>query len=142
MLSDLTSNKTKQDNRSRILIIDDDPSILTTFRIALETFGHDAIGASNPSEILAEAIADPFAAIVIDQFMPSLTGSQFVRQLRGAGITTPVLLMSASAISAEESAAVEFQDVVFEPKPILPSRFRELVSGLLTDSTNDPNDRM
>jgi CheY-like chemotaxis protein len=83
---------------ARILVVDDDPSVLNLEAIRLRRLGYNATLFSNPREALAAATAEPgvFDLLVTDYHMPDMTGLELVDRLRAEDQCPcpPVILMS------------------------------------------------
>ncbi len=60
----------------RVLVVDDEPPILHYMRATLESWGHGVVVASDGSEALDLARADPFDVIICDLRMPRLGGRE------------------------------------------------------------------
>lgn len=78
-----------------ILIIDDDNMLRNTLAKGLRNDGFDAITAASGEEgadILSRIKVD---AIVLDRMMGGIDGLTMLKNLRGAGNTTPVLMLTA-----------------------------------------------
>jgi two-component system OmpR family response regulator len=52
-------------------------------------------GAADGTEGLARAAAGGWYAILVDRMLPGLDGLALIQQLRGLGVTTPALVLSA-----------------------------------------------
>ena len=68
---------------SRLLVVDDDPVVLSLVQIRLKTGGHRVISASDPDEALrvVEERGMPDVA-VLDVSMPGMSGLELLAQLR------------------------------------------------------------
>jgi CheY-like chemotaxis protein len=62
----------------------------------LAALNYEPAGFTRPSEALEEFRADPtrFDAVVLDQLMPGMTGTELARQLRRLRADVPVVLIS------------------------------------------------
>jgi DNA-binding response OmpR family regulator len=80
----------------RILIVDDDRSVIETFSRMLRFEGFDVQTAVNPETGLQLAAERPPDAIILDLRMPLLNGLQFLRLLRAHPhlATTPVAIVT------------------------------------------------
>ena len=78
----------------RILIIEDDTDAATYIAKALGEAGHVVDMAANGEDAL-EIASDSHEVLIVDRMMPKLDGIQLVEQLRGDGVVTPVLFLSA-----------------------------------------------
>jgi two-component system OmpR family response regulator len=79
----------------RVLIVEDDASTADFILKGLRQAGYSLDHAADGKDGLFLALEYPFDAIVLDRMLPGLDGLTLLRTLRGAGINTPVLLLSA-----------------------------------------------
>ena len=79
----------------KILIAEDDRELRQLFSHVLIKHGYTVKGVSNGKEALDAIESDYFDMIISDIMMPVTDGYELVRQLRDAGNTTPVLMITA-----------------------------------------------
>lgn len=79
----------------KILIAEDDRELRQLFSHVLTKNGFAAKGVSNGKEGLEAMETDYYDLIISDIMMPVMDGYEFIRQLRDAGNTTPVLMITA-----------------------------------------------
>jgi CheY-like chemotaxis protein len=79
-----------------ILIVDDDPSILSTLAEFLDLEGYPVQTATNGAEALAVVERHTPALVLLDMRMPVLDGWGFARALRERGCTLPIMVMTAA----------------------------------------------
>ena len=79
----------------RILVVEDDPSIAEFVAAGLRQEGLAVDVASNGVDGLDRASAHSYDAAIVDVMLPRLDGLSLVAALRRAGVTTPVLFLSA-----------------------------------------------
>lgn len=79
----------------KILIAEDDRELLKLFSHVLTKHGYTVKGVSDGQEALDAMKNDYFDIIISDIMMPVMDGYEFVSQLREAGNTTPVLMITA-----------------------------------------------
>ncbi|QJR11253.1 Sensor histidine kinase RcsC [Usitatibacter rugosus] len=79
-----------------ILIVDDEEPLVLLAARALEDLGYEPIGFTSGAAALAAFRADPgrFDALITDERMPEMSGSDLIREVRGMGSSMPVVLMS------------------------------------------------
>ena len=82
----------------RILLVDDEPSILFTLTMLLEEEGYRVITAENGREALDRLAEETPELIVTDHMMPDLTGIELIRAVRAQPTheKLPILFMSAA----------------------------------------------
>ena len=91
--------------RIRILVVDDDPGVLSTLTANLELEGFSVTGASSAVAALdASTKYGPFDLVITDMRMPEMNGAQLIRKLRVLQPGIPVILMTAFL---ESSAVAE-----------------------------------
>ncbi len=79
----------------RILIVEDDCKLARQLKKGLDEQGHSAILAFDGNEGLEMAQSGEFDVFVFDVMLPGMDGFSIVRRVRTAGITTPILLLTA-----------------------------------------------
>jgi two-component system response regulator MprA len=90
---------------ARILVVDDDESVLRTFEKALTLEGYDVAVAASPTLGLYEAEQTPPDAILLDLRMPFVNGIGFLYRLRAqaAHRHTPVAIITGDSCIDDES---------------------------------------
>ena len=79
----------------RILIAEDDSELRQMFVHVLTQNGYAVRGVGNGQEALDALDREYFDLIITDIMMPVMDGYELVRQLRDAGSTTPVMMITA-----------------------------------------------
>jgi CheY-like chemotaxis protein len=81
---------------SNVLIVDDNPNVLSTVKIMLESLGHSVIEAKNGERALASALIDKnkIDVIVTDLYMPEMDGIEFLEALKEEITGIPVIGIS------------------------------------------------
>jgi CheY-like chemotaxis protein len=88
-----------EDTRScRVLVVDDDPIVLSGTAAMLEDLGHAAIEAASAEQALELLRAEPtFDLIITDHAMPGMTGTELAAQIRLAWPKLPVVIATGYA---------------------------------------------
>ena len=92
--------------RTRILVIDDEPQIHRFLRPALEASGYGVERADTAADGLAMARARPPALVLLDLGLPDMDGQDALLQLRAAS-QVPVVVLSARDEEAGKVAALD-----------------------------------
>lgn len=79
----------------RVLLIEDDPKAAANLRAGLAPEGHEVEVAVDGRAGLLAAAAGNFDVLIIDRMLPGLDGLGVLRTLRGAGVHTPALFLTA-----------------------------------------------
>src|SRR6187549_599681 len=83
--------------RARILVIDDEPNILTTVRRALEIENFQCEVAGNGQVGLAKVAEHDIDLVLLDVMMPGESGLEVLPKIRIASPETVVVMMSGNA---------------------------------------------
>jgi two-component system OmpR family response regulator len=81
--------------RRRVLVVEDDQETAQQIVEFLKLHGYQADLALSGGDGLQLALSNAYAVLVVDRLLPGMEGLETVRSLRGAGIATPALIVSA-----------------------------------------------
>jgi DNA-binding NtrC family response regulator len=104
--------------KSHLLIIDDDANTLASLSRAFRLAGHEAVVCDNPARALELIQSEKFDLIFSDVVMPGIDGLKLLEQIRAAGITTPVVMMSGQAHIEMAVKATRLGAMDFLEKPL------------------------
>jgi DNA-binding response OmpR family regulator len=123
----------EQPSAATVLVVDDDPVIVTLLQVNFEMEGWTVLSAANGEEGLALARAEHPDVVVCDVMMPRLDGLAVARTLRGDPATEhiPVLLLSAKAQGSDVAAGLAVADD-YMTKPFEPLELLDRVGRLAT----------
>ena len=79
----------------RILVIEDDPEVLSFVAKGLTEQGHTVDQATDGPSGLLLATTETYDVMIVDRMLPELDGLTIVKSVRGADIATPMLILSA-----------------------------------------------
>jgi two-component system OmpR family response regulator len=79
----------------RILVVDDEPSIVDSVATVLRYEGYDVEVAQTGRRALQKAQEGAFDLIVLDVMLPDLDGLEVTRRIRADGLDVPVLFLTA-----------------------------------------------
>ncbi|WP_260580725.1 ATP-binding protein [Sphingopyxis sp. PET50] len=99
----------------QILVVEDDPRVLTATVEAVEELGHRAVACGDPREAAALVEAHGFDLILSDVLMPELTGPEMVAGLKQRWPDLAVLFVTGFAGDASEIASFGDHDVLRKP---------------------------
>ena len=89
-----------------LLLVDDEPSILSALRRLLRPTGHTVLTATSGAEGLALLATQEVALVVSDMRMPGMDGAQFLEQVRAQKPDTVRLLLTGYADMASTVDAI------------------------------------
>jgi NtrC-family two-component system response regulator AlgB len=114
----------------RILIVDDEPGIRRTTRIAVETAGHQAAEAPNASRALKSIDEEQFDAAFLDLKLGADDGLEVLARLLKAQPDLAVVMFTAYANIATAVEAMRRGAFDFVPKPFTPEQIRTILAKI------------
>jgi two-component system OmpR family response regulator/two-component system copper resistance phosphate regulon response regulator CusR len=78
-----------------LLVVEDDQALGDALQRGLREAGHGCQWARSGQHGFEEAISQKFDALILDLMLPDLPGMDVMRQIRKAGVRTPVLILTA-----------------------------------------------
>jgi CheY-like chemotaxis protein len=130
-----------------IMVVDDEPEIVTLLRFVLEADGHTVSSAGHGVEALERLGVEPAQAslplpdlIVLDIMMPVMDGYELNMRLQTEARTKdiPILVLTAKGQKMRDLFEMAPNVAAYVQKPFDPKMLRELISGILT-SRKHPN---
>ena len=114
----------------RVLIVDDEPGIRKTTRIAVETAGHSA--AEAPNGLRAQKLVDEeiFDAVFLDLKLGTEDGLEILARLLKAQPGLAVVMVTAYANIATAVEAMRRGAFDFIPKPFTPDQIRAVLAKI------------
>ena len=102
----------------RVLVVDDDPEVLSLAVDTLERAGYTVLGTTDSREALrlARARVEPLHLLLTDVVMPLMSGLQLAEEFRAVRPEVKILLMSAYS-TQEIDDYREAQRLLFLDKP-------------------------
>jgi DNA-binding response OmpR family regulator len=112
------------EGRHRILLADDESAITDNLAPILERSGFEVVVASDGEQALEQIGASPPDLIILDVLMPRIDGREVLRQLRGQGNWTPVILLTQVGEAGERAMALEegaddYLNKPFDPQELI-----------------------
>jgi NtrC-family two-component system response regulator AlgB len=119
----------------RVLIVDDEPSIRRTTRIAVESSGHTASEAPNAAKAIKAAEDEGFDAVFLDLKLGADDGMAVLDHLTKLDPAPAVILFTAYANIATAVEAMRRGAFDFIPKPFTPDQIRAVLAKVTKAST-------
>jgi two-component system KDP operon response regulator KdpE len=91
---------------ARVLVVDDDRSLLRVLRVSLRARGHDVSTAASGRDGLSRAATDSPDVIVLDLGLPDVDGLEVCRRIRQWS-EMPVIVLSATGSEERKVAALD-----------------------------------
>jgi PAS domain S-box-containing protein len=118
------------DDKVNILLVDDQPAKLLTYRTILEDVGENLLSASNATEALELLLRHDVAVVLIDVYMPDIDGFQLAAMIRNHPRFEKTALIFISAIlltDVDRLRGYEMGAVDYVPVPVIPEVLRAKV---------------
>jgi len=110
-----------------ILFVDDNADICDLVQAVLQGAGFRVSTADSTASALQLAASERFDALLLDYWMPDLTGIELCRRIRAFDQTTPILICSGAVTQADKEAATLAGAQGYVNKPFYSS---ELIQAL------------
>jgi two-component system, OmpR family, alkaline phosphatase synthesis response regulator PhoP len=122
--------------RANLLLVDDEEALLMTLGDRLRNEGYDVDCATDGDRAFEKAKAHSYDLVILDIMLPRRSGLVICREIRQAGLRTPVLILSAKGRNEDKSAASEAgaDDYVTKPFDMV-----DLVARVRTLLEKQPN---
>ncbi|MFC5864858.1 sigma-54-dependent transcriptional regulator [Acidicapsa dinghuensis] len=117
--------------KAKILIVDDDANTLASLSRAFRLVGHEAIVCDNAARALELALSQPFDLILSDVVMPRRDGLLLLEDLKSAGVSAPVVMMSGQAHIEMAIRATRLGALDFLEKPLSTDKLLVTVENAL-----------
>jgi len=114
----------------KILIIEDEESVLMALEIDLRIEGYHVSSAKDGLKGFSMAKEQAYDLIILDIMLPEMNGFEVCKQLRHAGITTPILMLTAKSQEVDKVLGLELGADDYVTKPFSPRELRARVNAL------------
>ncbi|SFC57137.1 two-component system, OmpR family, alkaline phosphatase synthesis response regulator PhoP [Bacillus sp. OV322] len=122
----------------KILVVDDEKSILTLLQYNLEQAGYSVVTAIDGEEGLKLAIEEKPDLIVLDLMLPKLDGIEVCKQLRQQKVMTPILMLTAKDDEFDKVLGLELGADDYMTKPFSPREVVARIKAILRRSQFQP----
>lgn len=117
----------------KLLLVDDDPLLLTILEIALLDAGYEVSVAMNGRDALLAVERERFDLMITDIGMPVMDGLTLIRTLRGSPRDLPILAISGGVHEGGRDALKEARSLGADAtlaKPFIPDQLIRLIEDL------------
>jgi two-component system KDP operon response regulator KdpE len=91
---------------AKVLVIDDDPSLLRALRLGLQAGGHDVVTAVNGEQGISQTALSGPDIVVLDLGLPDINGQTVCKRIRQWS-EVPIIILSASGAEDRKVAALD-----------------------------------
>jgi DNA-binding response OmpR family regulator len=125
---------------TRVLIIDDDPSVGAAIRLTLTRHGTQAVHALTTHSGLRAFGSTDFDLVIVDLFMLEMKGIEIIGKLRDLAPTVSILAIFGFRFRKSMDAGPDFLGIAEKggatavlPKPFTPGQFTATIEAILKD---------
>jgi twitching motility two-component system response regulator PilH len=121
---------------SRILVVDDSPTVMYMVSSILARDGHNVLKAADGEEALRVATAEHPNLILLDVILPKLNGYQVCRQIKSAPDTAsiPVIMLTSKARSSDRDWGIEQGADDYIAKPFNADTLLDVIKRLMPET--------
>ena len=120
-------------NKKRILVIEDDQEMRSLLKDFFEEEGFEIDSVSNGSEVFRILVREPFDLVITDIRMPGLTGLDILPGIKKLQPEAPIIVITAFGSEEVHRRAIERGATAYLEKPIhfheLRTMIREIISS-------------
>jgi DNA-binding response OmpR family regulator len=124
---------------AKILIIEDEPGLVTTLRDRLRKQGYIVSAARDGESGLELALREPADLIVLDLMLPKQSGLMVCEKLRNAGSSTPILMLTARRQTKDKVAGLKAGGDDYLTKPFQMAELLARVAAMLRRAGVSPD---
>ncbi|MFB9860125.1 response regulator transcription factor [Salinicoccus siamensis] len=115
----------------KILVVDDEPSIVTLIKFNLEKAGYIVITAEDGRQGLDLSLTEKPDLIVLDLMLPGMDGMDVCKTLRQEKVETPILMLTAKDEEFDKILGLELGADDYMTKPFSPREVVARVKAIL-----------
>lgn len=128
----------------KVLVVDDEPSILTLLTFNLEKEGYQVTTSEDGKNGFELALSNQYDFIILDVMLPGMDGLEITKALRREKIDTPILILTAKdeqvdKIIGLEIGADDYLTKPFSPREVL-ARMKAIFRRLKPTTTEPPQE--
>ena len=101
----------------KLLIVDDEPDLLDQLVKMLTGQRYDVATATNGEAALDKLFENPYDLVVLDIMLPKIDGLTVLKEMRAAGIRTPVLMLTAKGAVEDKVKGLDYGADDYLAKP-------------------------
>ena len=125
------------ENKLRVLIVDDEPSVGDALRLVLESNGYEVVLVTNGLDGIDQVRRRPFGFSVVDLFLTDISGFQVITDIRRHQPEIPIVLITAHGSEQVFAEAKKLGAIGALAKPFPPAEILKLINSHVHGPTDD-----
>ena len=128
----------------KVLVVDDEVTILDCLQEFLVLFGHEVVTAENGKDGLDKFLIEPnsFDAIISDVNMPYIDGIELITEIRHQQFNVPVVFVSAQRNTKSHQESAQLMPCHWLEKPFHLQQLDAVLQQLAVDQPEQASHRM
>src|SRR5580704_9752950 len=126
---------------TRILIVEDEPNMVTGLRDNFEFEGYQVLTASDGVSGLERALADSPDLVILDVMMPRMSGLEVCKQLKAKRPSIPIIMLTARGQEVDKVVGLELGADDYVTKPFSIRELLARVKSVLRRTAVLPKDQ-
>lgn len=123
---------------AKILIVEDEPAMLSGLSDNLEFEGYSVETSARGDDGLRKLKTEGYDLVLLDVMLPGISGFDIVKQVRAAGIQTPIILLTAKGEELDKVRGLELGADDYITKPFSLRELLARVKAILRRTGFDP----
>jgi DNA-binding response OmpR family regulator len=124
--------------RRRLLLVEDDATLRQALAFNLTREGYEVATAADGESALEAGRADRLDLILLDVMLPGMSGVEVLRVLRGEGVTTPVIILSAKGDEIDRVVGLKVGADDYVAKPFSRPELLARIEAVLRRQRREP----
>ncbi len=123
----------------KILVVDDEPNIRDLLSASLRFAGHQVATAANGTDAISMITDTSPDLVLLDVMLPDISGFGVTKKIRGLGIDTPILFLTARDDTEEKIAGLTVGGDDYVTKPFSLDEIMARISAIIRRTSKDGN---
>lgn len=129
-------------SKYRILVVEDEPAMLSGLKDNLEFEGYEVDTASEGNEGLAKITGNPYHLVLLDVMLPNISGFDICKEARSKGVDTPIILLTARGEEIDKVLGLEFGADDYITKPFSLRELLARIKAVLRRAASEPTSKV
>ncbi len=129
-------------HNKKFLVIEDDEHIFSVIKMMLKPYDIDLVFKDDGKTGLEAALSGDYDLVLLDIMLPEKDGWEICRVLKGSGIKTPIIMLTAKAEETDKVLGLEIGADDYVTKPFSPRLLIARIKAVLRrfENTKDQRD--
>jgi len=124
----------------KVLVVDDEPNIRDLLSASLRFAGHQVATAANGTDAIAMIAETNPDIVLLDVMLPDISGFGVTKKIRGMGIETPILFLTARDDTEDKVTGLTVGGDDYVTKPFSLDEIMARISAIMRRTSKDGQD--